>query len=98
MCTVTGTACSGQSFRESSLQEVLCARIFASISLRTTRSEDSRSFGTIGVFAISEMGRFYRLVKTVDTVEPEPELVAKYEERYQKFKKLYPTVKVLFTN
>ena len=33
-----------------------------------------------------------------DTVEPEPELVAKYEERYQKFKKLYPTVKVLFTN
>lgn len=39
-----------------------------------------------------------RLAKTVDTVEPEPELVAKYEESYQKFKKLYPTVKVLFTN
>lgn len=34
-----------------------------------------------------------RLVKVVDTVEPEPELVAKYEEQYQKFVKLYPAVK-----
>lgn len=33
------------------------------------------------------------LVKVVDTVEPEPELVAKYEEQYQKFVKLYPAVK-----
>lgn len=37
-----------------------------------------------------------KVVKVVDTVEPEPELVAKYEERYQKFKKIYPTVKGLF--
>ena len=37
-----------------------------------------------------------RLVKVVDTVEPEPELVAKYEERYQKFRQIYPTVKGLF--
>ena len=37
-----------------------------------------------------------KVVKVVDTVEPEPELVAKYEERYQKFKKIYPTVKELF--
>ncbi len=37
-----------------------------------------------------------KVVKVVDTVEPEPELVAKYEERYQKFKKIYPTVKALF--
>ncbi|MDD3361279.1 MAG: xylulokinase [Hespellia sp.] len=33
------------------------------------------------------------LVKVVDTVEPEAELVAKYEEQYQKFVKLYPAVK-----
>ena len=32
----------------------------------------------------------------VDTVEPEEELVAKYEEKYQKFKKLYPALKPLF--
>ncbi len=37
-----------------------------------------------------------KVVKVVDTVEPDPELVAKYEERYQKFKKIYPTVKGLF--
>ena len=37
-----------------------------------------------------------KLVKVVDTVEPDPELVAKYEERYQQFRKLYPAVKGLF--
>ena len=37
-----------------------------------------------------------KLVKVIDTVEPTPELVAKYEERYQKFKKIYPAVKALF--
>lgn len=37
-----------------------------------------------------------KFVKVIDTVEPDPELVAKYEERYQKFHKIYPTVKVLF--
>lgn len=38
------------------------------------------------------------IVKIVDTVEPEPELVAKYEERYQKFKQIYPACKELFRN
>ena len=37
-----------------------------------------------------------KVFEVVDTVEPEPELVAKYEERYQKFRKIYPTVKELF--
>lgn len=37
-----------------------------------------------------------KLVKVADTVEPEAELVAKYEERYQKFKKIYPAVKGVF--
>ena len=36
------------------------------------------------------------IVKVVDTVEPDPELVALYEERYQQFKLVYPTVKELF--
>ena len=35
------------------------------------------------------------LVKVIDTVEPDPELVAKYEERYQEFRRIYPTVKEL---
>ncbi len=38
-----------------------------------------------------------QLVKVVEVVEPDPELVAKYEEKYQVFKKLYPTVKGLYS-
>ena len=37
-----------------------------------------------------------KVVKIIDTVEPEPELVAKYEDRYAQFKEIYPTCKPLF--
>ena len=37
-----------------------------------------------------------KMAHVVDTVEPEEELVAKYEERYQKFKELYPALRPLF--
>lgn len=37
-----------------------------------------------------------KIVKIVDTVEPEPALVEKYEKRYQQFKQIYPTCKELF--
>lgn len=37
-----------------------------------------------------------KLVKIVETVEPEEKLVDRYEERYQKFRKIYPAVKELF--
>lgn len=37
-----------------------------------------------------------KLIKVVDTVSPDPEIAAKYEERYQQFKEIYPTVKELF--
>ena len=37
-----------------------------------------------------------RIVKIVDTVEPESELVEKYEARYRQFKEIYPACKVLF--
>ncbi|MCM1065925.1 MAG: xylulokinase [Eubacterium sp.] len=37
-----------------------------------------------------------KVVKIIDTVEPEPELVAKYEERYARFKEIYPACKPLF--
>ena len=36
------------------------------------------------------------IVKVVDTIEPDPELVAKYNARYEQFRKIYPTVKELF--
>ena len=36
------------------------------------------------------------IVRVVDTVEPEPELVCKYEEKYRQFVQIYPAVKGLF--
>ena len=37
-----------------------------------------------------------KVVKIIDTVEPEPELVEKYEARYAQFKEIYPACKPLF--
>lgn len=37
-----------------------------------------------------------KLVQVVDTVEPDDELAARYEERYRQFQKIYPAVKNLF--
>lgn len=37
-----------------------------------------------------------KIVKVIDTVEPEAELVAKYEERYNQFKEIYPACKPVF--
>lgn len=37
-----------------------------------------------------------KLVKVIDTVEPETDLVEKYEQRYQTFKKYYPALKGMF--
>lgn len=37
-----------------------------------------------------------KLVKVVGEVLPDPELTARYEKKYQQFKKIYPTVKCLF--
>ena len=36
------------------------------------------------------------LVRTTETVEPDPALAARYEERYNKFKMIYPACKNLF--
>ena len=37
-----------------------------------------------------------KLVKVVDTIEPDEELVSRYNDRYAQFAKIYPTVKNLF--
>ena len=37
-----------------------------------------------------------QFVKVVETIEPERELVEKYEERYQKFRQIYPALKPVF--
>lgn len=38
-----------------------------------------------------------KIVKVIDTIEPDAELAAKYDERYNRFKNIYPTVKELYT-
>lgn len=37
-----------------------------------------------------------KLVRIKDTISPEPEIAARYEERYARFTKIYPAVKELF--
>jgi xylulokinase len=37
-----------------------------------------------------------QIVKVVDVVKPTPELVKKYDEKYEQFKQIYPTCKALF--
>ena len=36
------------------------------------------------------------LVSVAATVKPQPELVKKYENRYQQFRKIYPALKPIF--
>lgn len=38
-----------------------------------------------------------KIVKTVDTIEPDAELAVKYEARYQQYKNIYPVCKPLFS-
>ena len=37
-----------------------------------------------------------KLVHVTKTIHPEPELAARYEAQYQKFRQIYPAVKALF--
>ncbi|MGO5052936.1 xylulokinase [Lachnospiraceae bacterium LCP25S3_G4] len=37
------------------------------------------------------------MIRVVETIDPDPTLAALYEDKYVKFKKLYPTVKELFS-
>ena len=37
-----------------------------------------------------------KFIKVINTIEPQANLVEKYEKNYQKFKAIYPSVKALF--
>ena len=37
-----------------------------------------------------------KLVRTAETISPDPEIAARYEVRYQQFRQIYPTMKDLF--
>ena len=38
-----------------------------------------------------------KLVKVIDTVEPDPAIAARYEEQYRKFVKMYPALKDIYS-
>ncbi len=72
------------------------------ITVQEIESEEGPGYGG-AILAAVGCGEFAsvedaadKLVKVVGSVEPDPELTAKYEEKYQQFKKIYPTVKCLF--
>lgn len=72
------------------------------IELELIESEEGPGYGGAMLAAVA-CGEYAsveeaaeKLVKVVDTVEPDPELAARYEARYQQFRQIYPTVKGLF--
>ena len=69
---------------------------FFSASGVTRHAAEQLAAAASGEFA-SAGGAAAKIVKVTETIEPEPELVAKYEEKYRKFAKIYPTVKDLFS-
>ena len=83
----------------------LWKKIFANvlnIRLDIIESEEGPGYGG-AILAAVACGEYAsveeaatKLVKVVDSVEPDKELAARYEERYRKFAQIYPTVKELF--
>ena len=72
------------------------------VKLEIIESEEGPGYGA-AILAVVGCGTFEsvesaceKLVKVIDTVEPDPVLVQKYEEKYQKFKQLYPIMKNWF--
>ncbi len=72
------------------------------IKLEVIESEEGPGYGAAMLAAVA-CGEFSsveeaakNLVKVVETIEPIPELAAKYEKRYQQFKQIYPACKELF--
>lgn len=83
----------------------LWKKIFANvlnIKLEIIESEEGPGYGG-AILAAVACGEYAsveeaatKLVKVIDSVEPDKEIAARYEQQYQKFVQIYPTVKELF--
>lgn len=83
----------------------LWKRIFANVlnlELTTPETEQGPGYGG-AILAAVACGEYptvkdavSRLVKTTDKVEPDAEIAAKYEQKYQTYRKLYPALKGIF--
>ena len=72
------------------------------ISVDVTKSEEGPSMGG-AMLAMVACGAYpdvetaaENIVEVVETIDPDPELVEKYNARYEQFRQIYPTVKELF--
>ncbi len=86
---------------KSPLWKQIIANVFG-IKVDMIESEEGPGYGG-AILAAVGCGEFAsvkeaadKLVKVVGTVEPDPELTAKYEARYQQFKQIYPACRELF--
>ena len=72
------------------------------VKVEVIESEEGPALGGAMLAAVAD-GAFEsvedaaeKLVHVVETIEPDPELVEKYEARYQQFKEIYPACKALY--
>ncbi|MBR6329772.1 MAG: xylulokinase, partial [Lachnospiraceae bacterium] len=72
------------------------------LDVEVIKSEEGPALGGAMLAAVAK-GEFAsvkeaadKIVEVVDTVHPEADLVAKYEEKYQKFKAIYPALKPVY--
>lgn len=72
------------------------------ISVDSIESEEGPALGAAMLAAVG-CGTFEsvsaaadKIVKVVGTVEPDAEITARYEERYQKFKQIYPALRAVY--
>ena len=91
--------CGGGS--KSPLWRTILANVLG-IPLDTMATEQGPGYGA-AILAMVCCGAFdsvqqaaQALVQVKDTVEPQPELVARYEAKYQKFRQIYPACRGLF--
>ena len=91
--------CGGGS--KSKLWRIIVANVLG-IPLDTAATEQGPGYGA-AILAMVAAGRFPTvqaacdtLISVADTLEPDPGITARYEERYQQFRQIYPTMKSLF--
>ena len=72
------------------------------VAVDVAETEEGPSFGGAMLAAVacgeyeSVKAAAEKMVKVVETVEPDPELAAKYEVRYRQFRQIYPACRGLF--
>ena len=65
------------------------------IAVRPSGTEPKIKF-YIGVKGNSSEDAANKIVKVVEVIKPDPKLVSSYNTAYEKFRKIYPTVKDLY--